>query len=52
MDVALLSETWLKNQEELFDYTAIEGYVTEFRRREVKKGGGVGASILKIINLI
>ena len=45
MDVALLSETWLRNHKELLDHVAIEGYVTEFRHREVTKGGGVGAYI-------
>ena len=41
MDVALFSETWLRNHKELLDYVAIEGYVTEFRHREVTKGGCV-----------
>lgn len=50
MDVALLSESWLRNQKELLEYVTIEGYVTEFRNREAAKGGGVGAYIKENVN--
>lgn len=30
MDVALLTETWLRNQKELLNYFAIEVYVMKF----------------------
>ena len=45
MDIALLSETWLRNQKELLDYVLIDGYQTEFRNREIARGGKVGAYI-------
>lgn len=45
LDIITLSETWLKNQKELLEYVSLPGYATEFRHREVAKGGGVGAYI-------
>ena len=45
MDVALLSETWLRDQKELLDYVSIDGYATEFGHRVATKGGGVGGYI-------
>ena len=45
IDVALFSETWLRDQKELFDYMSIDGYATEFLRRVATKGGEVGAYI-------
>ena len=45
MDVALLSETWLRDQKELLDYESIDGYATEFGHRVATKGGGVGGYI-------
>ena len=45
MDVALLSETWLRDQKELLDYVSTDGYATEFRHRVATKVGGVGAYI-------
>ena len=45
MDIALLSETWLRNQKELLEYVSINGYQAEFRKREIARGGGVGAYI-------
>ena len=47
MDVALLSETWLRDQKELLDYVSIDGYATEFRHSVATKGGEVGADIKK-----
>ena len=44
-EVALLSETWLRDHKELFDYVSIDGYVTKFCHRLVTKGGGVVAYI-------
>jgi hypothetical protein len=44
--IVMTIKTWLRNHKELLDYVAIEGYVTEFRHREVTKGGGVGAYII------
>ena len=43
IDVALLSETWLRDPKELPDYMSIDGYATEFLRRVVTKGGEAGA---------
>ena len=40
MDVALLSETWLRDKKELLDYVSIDGYATEFCHRVSTKGGG------------
>ena len=45
IDVALFSETWLRDQKELLDYMSIDGYATEFLRRVATKGGEVGAYI-------
>ena len=45
LDMITLSETWLKNQKELLEYVSLPGYATEFRHREVARGGGVGAYI-------
>ena len=50
MDVITLSETWLKNNPALLEYTAIPGYSSVFRNRESIKGGGVGAYISETIN--
>ena len=40
-----MSETWLKNHKELLEYVSLPGYATEFRHREIRKGGGVGVYI-------
>ena len=45
MDVALLCETWLRDQKEQLDYVSIDGYATEFRHRVATKVGGVGGYI-------
>ena len=45
IDVALFSETWLRDQKELLDYMSIDGYATEFLRCVATKGGEVGAYI-------
>ena len=47
LDVALLSETWLRDQKELLDYVSIDRYATEFRHRVATKSGGVGTYIKK-----
>ena len=49
LDIVTLSETWLKNHKELLEYVSIPGYATEFRHRDVIKGGGVGAYIKESI---
>ena len=51
LDVALLSETWLRDQKELLDYVSIDRYATEFRHRVATKSGGVGAYIKKKKNV-
>ena len=45
IDVALFSETWLRDQKELLDYMSTDGFATEFLRRVATKGGEVGAYI-------
>jgi len=45
MVVALLSETWLRDQKELLDYVSTDGHATEFHHRVATKGGGIGAYI-------
>ena len=44
-DIMTLSETWLKNDKHMIDYVQIEGYNTEFRHRQGRRGGGVGLFI-------
>ena len=44
-DSMTLSETWLKNDKHMIDYVQIEGYNTEFRHRQGRRGGGVGLFI-------
>ena len=50
MDVITLSETWLKNNPALLEYTAILGHSPVFSNRESIKGGGVGAYTSETIN--
>ena len=45
IDVALLSEIWLRDQKEMLNYVSIDGYTTEFCHCVGTKGGGVGAYI-------
>ena len=45
-----MSETWLRDQQQLLDYVSIPGFVTEFRNREGIRGGGVGVHIKENIN--
>ena len=44
-EIMTLSETWLKNDKHMIDYVQIEGYNTEFRHRQGRRGGGVGLFI-------
>ena len=44
-DIAVLSETWLKNNKTQLEYVQIDGYKSEFKNRESKYGGGVGFDI-------
>ena len=41
-DIVALSETWLKDNNNQYEYVQIPGYNTVFPNRENKKGGGVG----------
>lgn len=41
-DIIALTETWLTDSKQQLDYVQLPGYVTEFRSRVGKKGGGVG----------
>jgi exonuclease III len=44
-DVLTLSETWLKDNEDLLKHVSIPGFTFEYRNRESIRGGGVGAYI-------
>ena len=44
-DVMTLSETWLKNNQDLLNYVNIPGYQMLYENRHVKRGGGVGIYI-------
>ena len=44
-DVMALSETWLRNDNNLLNYVTLSGYMTEFQNRTSKRGGGVGLYI-------
>ena len=41
-DIITISETWLKDNQNIMSYLQIPGYVNGFRNREIIKGGGVG----------
>ena len=45
-----MSETWLRDQQQLLDYVSIPGFATEFRNREGIREGGVGVCIKENIN--
>ena len=46
-DIVTMSETWLKDNQQLLNYVKIPGYSQEFRNRNNLRGGGVGAYIME-----
>ena len=41
-DIITLSETWLKDNDQLIEHVQIPGYKLDYRNRNGKRGGGVG----------
>ena len=48
-DFMTTTETWLKNDNKMIDYVQIPGYQLKYRKRENRRGGGVGVYIKEYI---
>ena len=51
-DIMTLSETWLKNDQNVLNYVNIQGYNVEYRNRDKKRGGRVGMYIKSSIKYL